>query len=134
MEASASSMSEARIVDPWSSRPSAAKKGKRPHDCAGAELSDLLFIRSSYLSDLLFICCLPHAATVAFSRIDRNQESVAVGIGERVAGKIGAVLDGAVQFEPAVVLRAKVLYIPQYDTRAVRARLALQFHRGHFAA
>src|SRR6266849_4824227 len=72
-----------------------------------------------------------HATGLAFVRIDRNQKSVPVGVGEFVSLHIGAVIERAVHFEAVIVLRPEILDVPQYDAFAVGAVLALQLHRGH---
>src|SRR5258708_14021680 len=70
------------------------------------------------------IAARSHAAALAGVRVDRNQESIAIGVGELVALRVGAVLNGLVQLEAAIILCAEVLYIPQHHAGAVRAGLA----------
>src|SRR5258708_21144175 len=65
-----------------------------------------------------------HPAALACLRIDRNQESVAVGIREFVALCVGAVLDGLVQLEAAVVLCAEGFYVSHNHAVPVRPGLA----------
>src|SRR5256712_5170742 len=69
-----------------------------------------------------------HATGLAFLCLDRNQESIPVGVGELVPLHIGAVLERTIHLEAVVVLGAKILHVPQYDSLAVRAGLALQLH------
>src|SRR5712691_4470757 len=53
-----------------------------------------------------------HAATgLAFVSINRNQESVAVGVGEFVSLDIGAVLERTIHFEAIVVLRSEIFHV-----------------------
>src|SRR5713226_6432847 len=80
------------------------------------------------------IAARSHAAAFACLRIDGNQESVAIAIGELVALRVGAVLNGLVQLEPAVVLCAEVFYVSQNHAASVRAGLALELHGSHLAA
>jgi len=51
------------------------------------------------------------AAGLAFVSINRNQESVAVGVGEFVSLHIGAVLERAIHFEAIVVLRPEIFHV-----------------------
>src|ERR1700694_3519604 len=70
-----------------------------------------------------------HAAGLAFVRVDRNQKSVPVGVGEFMSLHIGAVIERAIHFEAVIVLRSEILDVLQYDAFAVGAALALQLHR-----
>src|SRR5215475_5753229 len=69
-----------------------------------------------------------HASGLAFMGVNRNQESVAVGIRELVALSISVVLDGSVELESAIVLRAKVFHVLQDDSVPVGSGLSFQFH------
>src|ERR1700674_27075 len=73
-----------------------------------------------------------HAAALAFMRIDRNQKSIPVGVGEFVSLHIGAVIERTVHLEAVIVLCPKIFYVLQYHAIAIGARLALQLHRRHF--
>src|SRR5882762_9199307 len=73
-----------------------------------------------------------HAAALAFMRIDRNQKSIPVGVGEFVSLHIGAVIERTVHFEAVIVLSPKIFYVLQYHAVAIGARLALQLHGSHF--
>ena len=44
---------------------------------------------------------------------------------------IGAVFERAIHFEAVIVLRSEILDVPQYNTFAVGAALALELHRSH---
>ena len=66
------------------------------------------------LSHGTIVDSLAHAAALACLRIDRNQESVAVGIGELVTLRVGAVFDRVIHLEAAIVLCAEVLYVSQH--------------------
>src|SRR5260370_40652651 len=72
-----------------------------------------------------------HAAGLAFVRVDRNQKSVPVGVGEFMSLHIGAVIERAIHFEAVIVLRSEILDVLQYDAFAVGAALGLQLHRRH---
>src|SRR5229473_2010957 len=73
-----------------------------------------------------------HATGLALVRIDRNQEGVAVGVGEFVSLYIGAVIEGTIHFKTVIVLSPKIFYVLQYHAVAIGARLTLQLHGGHF--
>src|SRR5712692_11798044 len=72
-----------------------------------------------------------HTTALAFVRVDRNQKSVAVGVGEFVSLQVGAVIERAVHFEAVIVLGPKIFYIPQYHALAIGTRLTRQLHGGH---
>src|SRR5215475_3735127 len=82
--------------------------------------------RRHELSRLMIFCS--HSRGFTFMRVNRDQESVAVSVGELVALAIGAVLNGSVELEAVIVLCAKVLHVFQDDTLAVSSGLAIQFH------
>src|SRR6516165_11473763 len=64
-----------------------------------------------------------HSRSLAFLCLDRDQESVPVGVRELVPLHIGAVFERAIQLETVVVLGAKVLHVLQYNSLPVCARL-----------
>src|SRR5215831_15799078 len=74
-----------------------------------------------------------HAGRFAFMRVDRNQESVPVGIREFVPLHIGAVLQGAIHGEAAVILSSEIFDILQNHSLTIRTALTLQLHRSHLA-
>lgn len=78
-----------------------------------------------------FAVAARHAAGFALVRVDRNQKSVPVGLGEFMSSHIGAVIDRAIHIEAVIVLRSEILDVLQYDAFAVGAALALQLHRRH---
>jgi hypothetical protein len=63
-----------------------------------------------------------HAATLAFVRIDRNQKSISVGVGEFVSLYIGAVIEGTVHFEAVIVLCPKIFFAGGWGAWAGRRR------------
>jgi hypothetical protein len=52
-------------------------------------------------------------------RVDRNQKSIPVGVGELMSLHIGAVIDRAIHIEAVIVLRSEILDVLQYDAFAV---------------
>src|SRR5258708_25784261 len=72
-----------------------------------------------------------HATTLAFVCIDRNQKSVAVGAGKFVSLYVGALIEGTVHFQAAMVRGSKKCYIPQYHALAICPRFTRQLHGGH---
>src|ERR1700719_1127244 len=75
-----------------------------------------------------------HATGLAFARVDRNQESIPVGVGKLMSWHIGAVIERAIHFEAVVVLCSEIPDVLQYDAFAVSTTLALELHRGHLTA
>src|SRR5215472_15042719 len=69
-----------------------------------------------------------HSAGFTFMCVNRDQEGVAVVIGELVALAIGAVLNGSVELKAVIVLCAKVFHVFQNDAFAVSSGFAFQFH------
>ena len=83
---------------------SRVRKKKGPRQRRGQTKRSLYFFTRSL--------AVGHAATgLAFVSVDRNQESVAVGVGEFVSLDIGAVLERAIHFEAIVVLRPEIFHV-----------------------
>src|SRR5215467_10483688 len=70
---------------------------KKPPPSAGAK------------QNAFFSLAARHASSRTLVRIDRNQKSVPVGVGELVPLDIGAVIERAVHFKPVIVLGPEIV-------------------------